>query len=336
MCGLFGMFDHQNVLSSRQRIKAVNILARASQIRGSDATGIAYLDHGTLAVYKRGMAANRITFKLPKESNIVLGHTRAATQGSSRINRNNHPFWGHADGVKFAVTHKGVITNDHELREENHLPVTAIQTDSYVVAQLLEKEGAISLQSLKKVAEQLQGSFTLVAMDDRGNLFFAKGNSPLTLVRFATGLYLYTSTAEIMSQAICQLGLQNAACEKINLESGEMLMIDCYGQIVREIFDDSRLYQFRMLCDDSYWRLLNHYQKKNTVKEDAEDDYSAALRYFANSVGVNSSVVDRLIDLGFDYSEIEELLYSPADLEYFMDEIMGDQARESEWLGVWC
>ena len=77
---------------------------------------------------------------IPHGVNVVMGHTRMTTQGNAcSLTRINHPFLGHIDGSSFALAHNGVLWNDKELRMEENLPMTSVETDSYVAVQLLEK-----------------------------------------------------------------------------------------------------------------------------------------------------------------------------------------------------
>ena len=57
-----------------------------------------------------------------------------------------------------------------------HLPETKIETDSYVAVQLIEKKRTLGTDSLKFMAEQLQGSFTITVLDENNNLHFVKGD----------------------------------------------------------------------------------------------------------------------------------------------------------------
>ena len=43
------------------------------------------------------------------------------------------------DGDTNALAHNGVLYNDKELRRKQHLPLTSIETDTYVAVQLLEQ-----------------------------------------------------------------------------------------------------------------------------------------------------------------------------------------------------
>lgn len=146
MCCLFGILDCEDALSNYQRTKLLSALAKASEARGKDATGIAYNASG-LRIYKRPKAAHKMRFHLPKEAHHIMGHTRMTTQGDERFNFNNHPFYGKAD-CTFALAHNGVLHNDHDLRKQLTLPQTHIETDSYVMVQMLEQSGELSMTSL--------------------------------------------------------------------------------------------------------------------------------------------------------------------------------------------
>ena len=106
-------------------------------MRGTDATGIAYNFNDRLRIYKRPLPARKMKIHIPHGVNVVMGHTRMTTQGNAQFNQNNHPFLGHIDGSSFALAHNGVLWNDKELRMEENLPLTSVETDSYVAVQLL-------------------------------------------------------------------------------------------------------------------------------------------------------------------------------------------------------
>ena len=102
MCGLFGFSDLQHSLTEKQASALANSLARASAVRGQDATGIAYVQSGKLRIYKRPKPAARMQLRLPKGTTQLLGHVRMTTQGSEKKNYNNHPFRGALPGGDFA------------------------------------------------------------------------------------------------------------------------------------------------------------------------------------------------------------------------------------------
>ena len=113
MCSLFGIIDYGNALTPHEKNRILAVLSRECEIRGTDATGIAYNFRNRIHVYKRPVAARRMHFRIPNGVNVVMGHTRMATQGVAKLNRNNHP-WA---TQRFALAHNGVLWNDHILRE---------------------------------------------------------------------------------------------------------------------------------------------------------------------------------------------------------------------------
>ena len=112
MCCLFGFVDHAGSLSVKQKCRLIREFSIAAEVRGTDATGIAYNTSRGLQIYKRPLAAHRLHLRIPAEAHVVLGHTRLTTQGSAKKNYNNHPFFGHVKGESFALAHNGVLWND--------------------------------------------------------------------------------------------------------------------------------------------------------------------------------------------------------------------------------
>ena len=106
----------------------------------------------------------------------------------------------------FALAHNGVLYNDMTLRKGLHLPKTKIQTDSYIAVQLIEQKKALNFDSLKYMAEEVEGSFTFTVLDRRDRLYIVKGDNPLCLLHLPSlGLYLYASTEEILRRAMSQM-----------------------------------------------------------------------------------------------------------------------------------
>ena len=175
MCCLFGLIDYGHTLSGKQKSRIISTLATACEVRGKDATGIAYNNNGKLCIYKRPLPASLMRFKIPADAHVIMGHTRMTTQGSAKKNYNNHPFLGQAGDDTFALAHNGVLWNDYELRHERLLPHTKIETDSYIAVQLIEQQKALHPQSLKNMAEELEGSFCFTVLDKADNLYVVKG-----------------------------------------------------------------------------------------------------------------------------------------------------------------
>ena len=203
MCCLFGLLDYTHSMDSGKKERILSLLSRECEERGIDATGIAYVNRNRLRIFKRPLPAHRMRFYIPEDSPVIMGHTRMATQGNRKYNANNHPFEGRCGNAKFALAHNGVLHNDGVLRKQYRLPNTRIQTDSYVAVQILEQERALSLDSLKNMAETVEGSFSFTVLDAQENLYFIKGSNPMCIYHFKRhGFYLYASTEDILLTAV--------------------------------------------------------------------------------------------------------------------------------------
>ncbi len=183
MCGIVGY------VGDRQAQDVVLDGLRRLEYRGYDSAGIAVVDHGKIALSKKaGKLANLekaiADHPLPS-SNTGLGHTRWATHGAPN-DVNAHPHVGYAGRV--ALVHNGIIENFAELRArleaEDHVLLS--ETDTEVVAQLLElqlKSDSDLTVAMQRVCLQLEGAFTLVAVDalDPARVVAARRNSPLVV-----------------------------------------------------------------------------------------------------------------------------------------------------------
>lgn len=117
MCALFGWLDCGGKLSHKTLKKLTQELANAAEERGTDASGISYVQNDNVKIYKKPKPAHKMRFNFPDNTSAIMGHTRFTTQGNQKFNYNNHPFYGKAD-KEFAFAHNGVLYNDKELRKE--------------------------------------------------------------------------------------------------------------------------------------------------------------------------------------------------------------------------
>lgn len=297
MCALFGWLDYKHIVPYKVLKKLTQALANAAKERGTDAAGISYIKDGRVTIYKRPKPAHKIRFNAPDGTKAIMGHTRLTTQGNQKFNQNNHPFPGHADR-DFAFAHNGVLYNDEALRKEKHLPITHIETDSYVAVQLIEQQKKLDFDSLKNMAETVQGNFTFTALDEDNSLYIIKGSNPMCLLHFEVlGLYVYASTESIMKNALKKVGMQNFPYTKIETVHGDIIRIDNNGIISRSEFEGKE--------DFTYTSFMRYY-------DDWEDNYytqhEQLLMEMCNCYGVDEDDVMLLLDYGYDASEIEDML----------------------------
>ena len=309
MCGLCGFLSYDtNPLKDINTL--TNELMKSASVRGTDAAGIAFNRNGNVLISKEGKSAEKIEFKLPESVKVLIGHTRHSTQGSEKKNYNNHPFYGRVKSNVFAFAHNGVLTNDVELRRKYKLPATKIETDSYAPVQLLEKLGKLDANTIKKMAEAVEGSFSFSILDKTGNLYLVKGDSPLTLVHFPKEkLYVYASTDEILWKALIETELfrqlKSGSFEVINIDEGEIVNISPKGKIKKTNFEFT--YRFSLLTD---WRYCGGW-----YTGDYEDTYIADLKTVASHMGISPDEVDHLLQEGFTPDEVEEFIYGYESME---------------------
>ena len=252
-------------------------------------------------------------YSVPEGVSAVMGHTRMATQGSEKLNFNNHPFYGRAD-VQFALAHNGVIYNDEQIRKTENLPLTHIETDSYIAVQLIESKHKLSFDSLKYMAEQLHGSMTITVLDSADNLYIVKGDNPLCLYHYPErGLYIYASTEEILKAGLKKLHLNFGKYEKVKIESGEILCIDSVGRQSHSKFDDMELYYgYGLFPYHHGWDVFWSAPSKGVMPEmnEAETEYCKDLKHVACHLGYTPEDIDELIIEGYTLDEIEEFLFA--------------------------
>ena len=327
MCALFGFLDCGRRIPLKALQKLIQALANASEVRGDHASGISYMKDNQLTIYKRPKPAHKMKFRLPNHTRAVMGHVRYTTQGSQEFNQNNHPFRGHAD-IEFAFAHNGVLHNDMQLRRDKQLPVTNIETDSYVAVQLIEMQKELNFDTLKSMAEDVRGSFTFTILDETNALWFVKGSSPLYLIYFPElKLYVYSSTASIMKTALKHTPLRWMHYEVIEADEGDILRIDHNGKITRDRFRVPSVFNSRFggsrfrysVSDIAGWDYEYDDATAEELNKLSETDY-ADLLDLCGYFGVSEMEILRLRHMGYTYDEIEEYLFSADNFDDFYSE----------------
>lgn len=300
MCCLFGIIDYGHSFTGKQKAKMIHALATSAEIRGTDATGIAYNSGGKLHVCKRPVPGHQLPLCIPNDAAVIMGHARLTTQGNGKRNYNNHPFLGSAGITPFALAHNGVLHNDRALRRSLKLPRTKIETDSYVAVQLIEKKRALTFDSLKYMAEKVEGSFSFTVLDSQDNLYFVKGDSPLCICHYPErGLYLYASTEAVLMDALLHIAYPLGELEQISICGGELLRIAPNSEQQRSVFQ----------YDDPFvFNCFRRWERKRN-RQNESDDYTRDLKAVAGAFGFSPDQIDQLLNSGFTHEEVEEYLY---------------------------
>ena len=311
MCCLFGLMDRSHRFSGLERSVMLNHLARASEARGTDATGIAYTCRNRMRVYKRPMAAHKLRLRVPEEAAAVIGHTRLTTQGNQKYNPNNHPWCSHIGRESFALAHNGVLHNDTWLRKSLNLPKTKIETDSYIAVQLIEQKRALTFDSLKYMAEKVEGSFAFSILDQQSRIYLVKGDNPICLYYFPSyNLYMYASTQTILTNALVSMPFYLGRPEEIPLTCGDILLLSPGAEPEKQTFDTASF-------DVMYWG-WNYYPSSRPralraqpayTWDDYETEYLEDLKTAAAAFGYSPDDIDAMVRAGSTLEEIEDMLY---------------------------
>lgn len=304
MCCLFGVYNYSGqVVKSFSKI--TNILAEQAAVRGMDATGIAFCKKNNLVIHKEPKSAYEMNFKHPDDIVAVMGHTRHATQGDKKDNYNNHPFSGSCKNVSFALAHNGVLSNDKMLQREFRMPKTKIETDSYIAVQLLKHKKILNVESIKFMAEKVQGSFAFTVLDSDNTLWLIRGDSPLSLVHFPKRkMYVYASTDEILYKALVDTDLfeevKRGDFEEIEISEGDILKLCPDGTVEKGSFE------YKYSFCRSWWSYGMYPYGSLTA---TTDSYIDDLKTVASYQGFPPETVDELVGCGFTLEEIEEYIY---------------------------
>ncbi len=171
MCGILGLVSNNVVPILLEGLKHL-------EYRGYDSSGLAVYSDKIYVEKKLGLfEENPFDFS----ASVGLAHTRWATHGKVSIN-NAHP---HVDcNNKVALVHNGVIENWKELKQMLSNHKFKSQTDSEVVAHLIEENlDKGHFKAFEEAISKLNGSYAIVAMiEGFEGLFFAKMHSPLLLI----------------------------------------------------------------------------------------------------------------------------------------------------------
>ena len=294
MCALYGFINYGKILNKKELKKLVRNLSISSELRGTDASGVAYVRNGKVVIYKKPQPSHEVNFYFPSDITLLTGHTRMATHGDARNNYNNHPFVGHTAEGDFALCHNGVLFNYEQVQKQEQLPKTKIKTDSYVAVQLIEKYGKADFDTIGKMSEIVNGSFVFTVLTSEEKLYISRWDNPICLLHFPKlGIYVYTSTKEIMQMALRGTIFEKQTVDIIPVSEGEMVSIDKNGIIERSRFTPE--------YDDFFG-----YYGCRAFRE--RDDYDSYLCEYGSMFGVSEEEIMMLYDMGYDDEEIELMM----------------------------
>lgn len=224
MCGIVGYIGKEKCIP-----KIISGL-ESLEYRGYDSAGIAYVVNNLVNINKeQGRIANlKENINLDEESYMGIGHTRWATHGKP-CKVNSHP---HKVG-KITLVHNGIIENYESLKAELTDYEFVSETDSEVVAALIDKlykEESDMVKILPKLKEYLVGSYALgILVDGDENIYAIRKDSPLIIGVSTEGNFIASDVPAILEYTNLYYLLLND--EFAVLSSDDVIIYDKNGNV---------------------------------------------------------------------------------------------------------
>lgn len=262
MCGIVGY------IGKKQALPVLMNGLRRLEYRGYDSAGVAILENGKIERARSVGKIDKLTEKItatggntPLTGTMGIAHTRWATHGGV-TEENAHP---HTDCTgELIVVHNGIIENYRELREQLAGHTFTSQTDTEVLAHLIEEHlkttGDLRV-ALEKALARVHGTYGLVTMHAKhpGKLVAARLGSPLVVGVGNNEYYIASDTSPMLAHTqqviflddgeiaeISNTGVQifNLASERINKHAEHIDWNEAQAErlgyahfMLKEIFD---------------------------------------------------------------------------------------------------
>lgn len=207
---------------------------------------------------------------LEQPASFFVGHNRLKTQGDASNNDNNHPF----EDDNWKVVHNGMITNDTFLKGLYKLNYKE-ETDSAIILALLghfTKEGDKPLTAVKKTAERLYGSFSVVCYNKtNNNIYYFKDAT----TSFSFGLInddrgkVIIGTTNRDSLKECYTDKEMGIFPKANFKTKSMVTAE--GEKIY-IIDDNKIYVAKDFEEADYNSKYYSYRQSSFGTSNSIDD----------------------------------------------------------------
>jgi len=242
MCGIFGIAFLQG--HKVYNFKIIRVLLRKlleeSKVRGSDATGVAFVTDSDISVIKHNIDASKfIKSNFYKEAEklhvnedfkklrIIIGHTRARTKGTPLDRNNNHPVVTN----RIVGIHNGNIVNDDNLFEEytTAFPETFRRrgrVDTEIIFRLVDHYrhfvGMPMYEAISAANRVIKGSYACALVDVASPwmLYLFRDWSPTDVLYYSKyGLVIFASSRVFIQNAVRGFDLGGSVTLEYDKES---------------------------------------------------------------------------------------------------------------------
>lgn len=221
MCGIVGFIsDAGNALYN-----VMNGL-RTLEYRGYDSAGVAFLHNGLQYAKSIGPVANlsnKIDFSLKVK--VAIAHSRWATHGKISIS-NTHPHIVN----NIAIVHNGIIDNYQELAANFKM---RSETDSEIIAHLIDEAQGDLLQKVQYAVKQLKGSFAILVCsnEEPDRIILASNKSPLVIGKCMKGAVVASDVYALIGHSSAAYFMRDG--ETAEVSSGNFQVYNSKGNKVK-------------------------------------------------------------------------------------------------------
>ncbi len=221
MCGIFGVIAKEEKYNRKKLVKLLEDVARFSQIRGKDSSGLAYRFESTsqIDVLKGPVSIDELlktreykalknailTEEKPNESTNIfaaMGHARLVTNGSQLEDVNNQPVV--KDGI--VGVHNGIIVNENELWKKYPQLKREYEIDTEVIYSIFRhylNHYGNSIAAVKQTNSELFGTVsTGFFINDREEIVIYTNNGSLFVLTNNQDIFVYGSEKNILKRLL--------------------------------------------------------------------------------------------------------------------------------------
>ena len=300
MCGIFGIITKEESSYSNKFLKkSLKTLAKLSETRGKDSSGLCNLNHqnNSFEIIKGPIPANELLRREKVKSNLnsvfskendnrlklAFGHARLVTNGTQLEDANNQPVM--KDDI--ICVHNGIIVNVDELWENHPSLVRENEIDTEVLPALIRMElnNDQSIESsVKKTINKVFGTASIAAtFADLEKFVLATNNGSLYVIHNKDIIY-FASERAMLNGLIKKMSLQETIgeFEFFQLKSKSMLVLDlkdfsfnkkCFSEIIEtnqgEEFLESKI-EFKFFTEKSLKKQISTVLDLNEIHLSSE------------------------------------------------------------------